>query len=91
MDSDFVILVNPVFPLSKVPPRRSNRGMKRTLVILLLSAGALAPGCVEREWTLETDPPGAIVYVSDVEVGRTPVTLDFTWYGDYEVVFRLDG
>jgi hypothetical protein len=48
-------------------------------------------GCVEREWTLRTDPPGAIAYVSDVEVGRTPVTIDFTWYGDYEVVYQLDG
>lgn len=48
-------------------------------------------GCVEREWTLRTNPPGAVAYVSNVEVGRTPVTIDFTWYGDYDVVFRLDG
>jgi hypothetical protein len=48
-------------------------------------------GCVEREWTLRTDPPGAVVYVSGVEKGRTPVTIDFTWYGDYEVIYELDG
>jgi hypothetical protein len=32
-----------------------------------------------------------VVYVSSVEVGRTPVTIDFTWYGDYEVVLRKEG
>jgi hypothetical protein len=48
-------------------------------------------GCVERELSITSSPPGAIVYVSDVEVGRTPMTMDFTWYGDYDVVLRRDG
>lgn len=48
-------------------------------------------GCVEREITITSKPSGALVYVSDVEVGRTPVTIPFTWYGDYDVVLRMDG
>jgi len=36
-------------------------------------------------------PAGALVFVSDVEVGRTPVTVPFTWYGDYDIILRLDG
>jgi len=36
-------------------------------------------------------PSGALVYVSDVEVGRTPVTLPFTWYGDYDIILRRAG
>ena len=65
--------------------------MKRTCIILCAIGCCWLAGCVEREWTLRTEPAGAIVYVSGVEKGRTPVTIDFTWYGHYEVVFRKEG
>ena len=48
-------------------------------------------GCVERRLRIESEPSGAIVYVSDVEVGRTPLTLPFTWYGDYDIMLRKEG
>lgn len=48
-------------------------------------------GCVERQITVISDPPGAIVLLSDVEIGRTPVTVPFTWYGDYDIILRLAG
>ena len=64
--------------------------MKTTGIMMLLLAG-LTGGCVEREWTIQSAPAGAVVYVSSVEVGTTPVTIDFTWYGDYEVVLRKEG
>ena len=41
--------------------------------------------------TITSEPPGALVFISDVEVGRTPVTLPFTWYGDYDIILRLEG
>jgi len=53
-------------------------------------AVALA-GCVEREFVITSEPPGALVYISDVEVGRTPVTHPFTWYGDYDIMLRHEG
>src|SRR5436190_9742910 len=57
-------------------------------LIMLVTAG----GCgVEREMTIESDPPGALVYLNDTEVGRTPLKKDFTWYGKYDVVLRKDG
>lgn len=66
--------------------------MKRTLVCLALAALALAQaGCVERTVTITSDPPGALVYMSSVEVGRTPVKVPFTWYGDYEVILCQEG
>ena len=34
---------------------------------------------------------GALVYLNDEEVGKSPVTTDFTWYGDYDLIARLDG
>jgi hypothetical protein len=65
--------------------------MKRlALIILALAAAACSQGCLEREMTITSQPPGALVYVSDVEVGRTPVTRPFTWYGDYDIILRME-
>ena len=65
------------------------------LVIFFGAAGvaivAAAGGCVEREMTITSQPPGALVFVSDKEIGRTPVTQPFLWYGDYEIVLRRNG
>ncbi len=40
---------------------------------------------------ITSSPTGALVFVSDVEVGRTPVTLPFIWYGDYDIILRRSG
>ena len=48
-------------------------------------------GCVEQTMSIDSDPPGALVYLNDQEVGRTPLKTDFTWYGDYDVQLRLEG
>jgi len=61
----------------------------RTIIVLLL-AMSLA-GCVRRTLTVKSNPPGALVHLNGVEVGRTPMTSDFTWYGTYDVVLRKDG
>jgi hypothetical protein len=65
--------------------------MNRYARFLAIGLCVLVCGCVEREMTITSEPVGALVYVSDVEVGRTPVTMPFTWYGDYEVILRRDG
>ena len=59
-------------------------------IVALLCVGALV-GCVEREMEITSEPEGALVMVSHVEVGRTPVKLPFTWYGDYDIILRHDG
>jgi hypothetical protein len=48
-------------------------------------------GCVQRTLTVQTDPPGALVYLNDQEVGRTPFTRNFIWYGTYDVEIRKEG
>jgi hypothetical protein len=48
-------------------------------------------GCITRTLTVDTNVPGALVYLNDREVGRTPFTVPFTWYGGYDVVIRADG
>lgn len=62
----------------------------RWMPIAWLAAAALC-GCVEREITITSEPEGALVLLSDREVGRTPVTVPFTWYGDYDVIVRHEG
>ncbi len=73
-----------------LPFGRINNTMRMLFAILAVAA-ALVGGCVEREWTIRSEPAGAIVYVSHVEKGRTPVTFEFTWYGEYEVELRKEG
>jgi hypothetical protein len=58
---------------------------------IVVACAVMLVGCVEREWTISSEPAGAIVEVSGVEKGRTPLTMSFTYYGDYEVIFRKAG
>ncbi len=63
-----------------------------TRSILVLAALSLVPtGCVRRTVTITTAPQGAAVLLNDKAIGTTPVTVDFTWYGDYDVILRKDG
>lgn len=48
-------------------------------------------GCVERRISITSEPPGALVWVNDVEVGRTPAETNFKHYGKYDVRLELDG
>ena len=65
--------------------------MKRHLLIILLLTLLPAAGCVERLITVRSDPPGALLWLNGEEIGNTPVTVPFTWYGTYEVLLRKDG
>jgi hypothetical protein len=59
-------------------------------IVLLLITGSLV-GCVQRTISIETDPVGALVYLNDEEVGRTPVTVPFTFYGVYDIRIEKEG
>ncbi len=48
-------------------------------------------GCVERRLTILSDPPEALVWLNDEEIGRTPVTVGFNWYGDYKIRIEKEG
>ncbi|QNN24985.1 PEGA domain-containing protein [Planctomycetales bacterium ZRK34] len=66
--------------------------MKRGLIMVMcVSAVAMLGGCIQRTITIESNPPGALVHLNDVEVGRTPVTVPFTFYGVYDVRLQHDG
>lgn len=68
--------------------RRNAFNLSLVGLTLLLST-ALA--CIERTVTINTVPDGATVMLNDQEVGASPVTVPFTWYGNYDVVCRKPG
>ena len=41
--------------------------------------------------TIRSTPPGALVFVDDIEIGRTPVSADFTYYGTRKIQLIKDG
>lgn len=66
--------------------------MRRRSSIAILSIGALAlTGCVDRRLVITSEPSGATVFLNDAEVGRTPMEVDFTYFGTYDVRLRKEG
>jgi len=59
--------------------------------LLLGVAFFSAAGCVRRTLTITTEPSGALLWLNDREVGRTPVEVDFDYYGTYDVRLERDG
>jgi hypothetical protein len=53
----------------------------RRLVAGLAVLCAAAPGCVLRTLEVKSRPAGAVVYLDDQPVGKTPCTLPFDYYG----------
>jgi hypothetical protein len=45
----------------------------------------LPTGCVRRRLNVYSNPPGALVYVDNQQIGTTPCSVDFTYYGTREI------
>lgn len=68
--------------------------MKKSKITILAALIALTfamTGCVERKLTINTNPSGGLVTLNDEEIGVAPVTVPFSWYGDYNVRIAKDG
>lgn len=52
---------------------------------------ASSSGCVRRRLTVRSNPPGAMVYIDDQQIGITPVSTSFTYYGTRKVRLVKDG
>jgi hypothetical protein len=61
------------------------------VMLMILIALATLAGCVERELTINTKPQGAVVALNDEEIGESPVSVNFNWYGDYCVRISKEG
>ena len=64
---------------------------KRIVQILLLLGLVMTVGCVERRLIIHTEPPDAVVWLNDEEIGTSPVSVGFNWYGDYKVRIEKQG
>ncbi len=54
-------------------------------MLLVVAGCAVASGCVQRRLTIRSNPPGALVYVDDYQIGTTPVSTDFIYYGNRKI------
>ena len=64
-------------------------GLAWLLTAMVCSTAGL--GCVQRRMTIRSSPPGAMVYVDNQEIGTTPVSTGFTYYGTREFRLVKDG
>lgn len=55
---------------------------------LLFTVSLCLAGCVKRSILIETDPPGAQLWINEHEIGKTPVLYEFITHGRYK--FRLE-
>lgn len=62
-----------------------------TGLVAIVACAALAAGCVQRRMTIRSNPPGALVYVDDYQLGTTPVSHDFVYYGTRKIRLVKDG
>jgi hypothetical protein len=68
--------------------------MRHAFVLTAAMAALAIAGCygqVQRTITIESEPSGALCWLNDNEVGRTPLTVPFTWYGTYGVRLECPG
>lgn len=63
----------------------------RTTMMLLTAALVPLAGCVERTISITSEPSGALVFLNNEEVGRTPLRVPFTFYGVYDVRLEQEG
>ena len=78
---------------AKTAKIRPSGGLSAGVFGCLLTVAALVPswGCVQRRMTIRSNPPGALVYVDDYQIGTTPVSTDFIYYGTRKIRLVKDG
>jgi hypothetical protein len=69
----------------------SVRKLNAAAMIIFCALICFCCGCVERKITILTEPAGALVALNDEEIGTSPVTVGFEWYGDYSVRLTKEG
>lgn len=61
------------------------------MALVCLATVVAGAGCVQRRMTIRSNPPGALVYVDDYQIGTTPVSTDFVYYGTRKIRLVKDG
>lgn len=69
----------------------SLRTRRHSIWLVALLVAVAASGCVRRRLTVRSNPAGALGYVDNVPVGRTPFAVNYTYYGTREIRLVKDG
>jgi hypothetical protein len=69
----------------------TNRLRRCRFALAALLLAGVATGCVERRMTIRSNPPGAHVYVDDYDIGATPVSQSYIYYGTRRIRLVKDG
>lgn len=59
--------------------------------LVLAFCVASLSGCVQRRLVIRSNPPGALVYIDDYQIGTTPIATNFTYYGTRKIRLVKDG
>jgi len=65
--------------------------LAKLLSVIMLMGIFFFTGCVQRKLTINTEPSGALITLNDEEIGTSPVTVGFEWYGDYSIIVSKAG
>ena len=74
-----------------VAPRAVAQRALAFALLLALCANALACNSVRRRLTITSDPPGAVVYLNNKEIGKTPIAQNFVHSGTYNIKCFKEG
>jgi hypothetical protein len=58
---------------------------RRVVVLLLATMTVLPTGCVRRRLLVQSNPAGAMLFVDNQQIGTTPCSVDFIYYGTREI------
>lgn len=64
---------------------------RSTFALVFACMATLVCGCVERRFVVQTEPPGAQVFLNGEPLGATPVDYSYTYYGTYHFTLVKDG
>lgn len=56
-----------------------------TAAVMVFVTAIAADGAVRRRLNVNSNPPGALVYVDNQQIGTTPCSVDFVYYGTREI------
>lgn len=65
---------------------RHRQALSIQAILCFLAVGCLVQtGCVRRRLMVRSNPPGAMAYVDNQPIGKTPCATDFVYYGTREI------
>src|SRR6478735_1288410 len=64
---------------------RRTLGSLLTSIVLVVTIAPPAHAIVRRRLNVNSNPQGALVYVDNQQIGMTPCSVDFTYYGTREI------